>query len=93
MSFLNIMFCYYFSLEEFLQGVATPPKNKSMEKFRGHRSMDQHESSQKGKCKVYCFKLQRYLAIIYLFKVINRNTRKTCEICSKLIVKTPEGRH
>ena len=26
----------------------------------------------------------------YLFKVNNRNSRKKCEICSKLIIKTPE---
>ena len=32
-------------------------------------------------------------ANIYLFKVNNRNTRKRCEICSKLTIKTPERRH
>ena len=32
-------------------------------------------------------------ANIYLFKVNNRNTRKRCEICSKLTIKTPEQRH
>ena len=26
----------------------------------------------------------------YMFKVNNRNTRKRCEICSKLTTKTPE---
>ena len=26
-------------------------------------------------------------------KVNNRNTRKRCEICSKLTIKTPERRH
>ena len=31
-------------------------------------------------------------ANIYLFKVNNRNTRKKCEICSKLTIKTPERR-
>ena len=31
-----------------------------------------------------------YLAYIYLFKVNNTNTRKRCEICSKLTIKTPE---
>ena len=30
---------------------------------------------------------------IYLLKVSNRNTRTKCEICSKLIIKTPERRH
>ena len=29
---------------------------------------------------------------IYLFKVNNKNTRKRCEICSKLTIKTPERR-
>ena len=29
-------------------------------------------------------------ASIYLLKVNNRNTRKKCEICSKLTIKTPE---
>ena len=27
---------------------------------------------------------------IYLFKVNNRNTRKMCDVCSKVIIKTPE---
>ena len=31
-------------------------------------------------------------ANIYLFKVNNKNTRKRCEICSKLIIKTAERR-
>ena len=30
---------------------------------------------------------------IYMFKVNNRNTRPSCEICSKLTIKTPEQRH
>ena len=30
---------------------------------------------------------------IYLFKVKNRDTRKRCEICSKLTIKTQERRH
>ena len=32
-------------------------------------------------------------ANIYLFKVSNRNTRKRCEICSNVAIKTPERRH
>ena len=42
------------------------------------------------------FKQERELSLpanIYLFKVNNRNTRKRREICSKLIIKTPERRH
>ena len=30
---------------------------------------------------------------IYLIKVNNRNIRKRCEICSKLIIKAPGRRH
>ena len=29
-------------------------------------------------------------ANIFMFKVTNRDTRKMCEICSKLKIKTPE---
>ena len=29
----------------------------------------------------------------YLLKVNNRNTRKRCELCSMLTIKTPEYRH
>ena len=53
-------------------------------------------------CQVLlCFKLFIYRVSIVttgtvpnicLFKVNNRNTRKTCEICSKLTRKTPERR-
>ena len=32
-------------------------------------------------------------ANIYLFKVYDRNTRKRCEICSKLTIKTPNRSH
>ena len=32
-------------------------------------------------------------AKIYLFQVNNRSTKKKCEICSKLTIKTPEWRH
>ena len=33
-----------------------------------------------------------YPAKSYLLKVNNKNNRKKCEICSKLIIKTPERR-
>ena len=36
--------------------------------------------------------LQTFLTGIYLLKVNNRNTRTSSEICSKLTIKTPEGR-
>ena len=36
------------------------------------------------------FHIAYYSANIYLFKFSNRNTRKRCEICSKLIIKTPD---
>ena len=36
---------------------------------------------------------ESYPANICLFQVNNRNTRKRCEICSKLTIKTLERRH
>ena len=30
---------------------------------------------------------------IYLLNVNNRNTRTSCEVCSKLTIKTPERHH
>ena len=42
----------------------------------------------------FCLVFQRWVpAGIYLFKNNNRNTRKRCEICSKLTIKIPERRH
>ena len=35
---------------------------------------------------------QTNLVGIYMFKVNYRNTRTRCEICSELIIKTPERR-
>ena len=32
-------------------------------------------------------------ANFYLFKVSNRNTKKSCEIYSKLTIETPKRRH
>ena len=37
--------------------------------------------------------LASHPAGIYMFKVNYRNTRKRCEICSQLTIKTPERRH
>ena len=37
--------------------------------------------------------LKNYPAGIYLLKVNNRNTRTRCQICSKIIIKTPERCH
>ena len=38
-------------------------------------------------------KSKKNTANIYLFKVNKRNSRKRCEICSKLTIKTPGRRH
>ena len=35
----------------------------------------------------------KYPVVNYMFKVNNRNTRSSCEICSKLTIKTPERWH
>ena len=43
--------------------------------------------------KIFIWFLKRhYPGNIYLFKVNNRTTRKRCEICSKLTIKTPGWR-
>ena len=41
------------------------------------------------RCAKYISLFRIYPANIYLFKVTNRSIRKRCEICSKLIIKTP----
>ena len=48
---------------------------------------------------LHMFRKQRLMRLslhlpanIYLFKVSNRNGRKSCEICLKLTIKTPERR-
>ena len=38
-------------------------------------------------------KLKKVPVNIYLFKVTNRNSRKRCDLCSKLTIKIPERRH
>ena len=38
---------------------------------------------------VYCLLLITYVANIYLLKINNKNTRKRCETCSNLTIKTP----
>ena len=42
---------------------------------------------------VFRILIQNFLADFYLFKVNKKDTRKTCKICSKLTMKTPERRH
>ena len=37
--------------------------------------------------------LDRFTNSNYMYTVNNRNTRARCEVCSKLTIKTPEGRH
>ena len=34
--------------------------------------------------------VSRYPAADYIFKVNNRNTRASCEVCSKLTIKAPK---
>ena len=46
-----------------------------------------------GRVFIFGFKEYSFPGNIYLFKVNNRDSRKRCEICSKLTIKTPERRH
>ena len=44
-------------------------------------------------CPVSCVVMHKWMynpANIYMFKFNNRNTRKRCEICSKVTIKIPE---
>ena len=43
-------------------------------------------------CEMLCKNLPFNPKNIYLFKVINRNFGKRCEVCSKLTIKIPEWR-
>ena len=45
------------------------------------------------KDKADAYMQRTFPAGIYLFKVINRNTRTRCEICSKLTIKIPKRPH
>ena len=55
--------------------------------FKGYRSGTLVENG------LINFSPVAYPAGIYLLKVNTRNTRKRCEICSKLTTKIPERRH
>ena len=44
-------------------------------------------NKKRGYIKCYCYLIVELAAGIYLLKVSNSNTRKMCEICSKLIIK------
>ena len=61
MNFLNNMLCYYFSLEVVLQVVAkySPAEKQIHAEIQVTLRHAQRQSSQKGKCKVYPYKLQR----------------------------------
>ena len=43
--------------------------------------------------KSYCVKITESQQIFHMYNVNKKNTRKRCEICSKLTIKTPERRH
>ena len=55
---------------------------------KGHWNNRRWDRGGKGKSK----NINRLPANIYFFKINNRNTRKRCEICSKLTIKAPEWR-
>ena len=61
-----------------------------------------YQNDDMTKSEILCLKIEETLKLnaimsfarwypdnIYLFKFNNRNTRKRCEICSKLTIKTP----
>ena len=56
MSFLNIIFCYYFSLEVVLQGMA---KNNPIKKQINAVIQATLKHAQRKNFTFYCYKLQR----------------------------------
>ena len=83
----------------FLYGDITKYRNEVNFKFVPTTMKRNKLDLKKGGC-IQKIRLQNisgwllvYPANIYLLKVNNRNTRKRCEICSKLTMKTPERRH
>ena len=67
--------------------------NKYWNNFGGynrHRSRLLFKRKWLNKCTTT--KFSNYPAGIYMFNVKNRNTKTSCEICSKLTIKTPERR-
>ena len=61
---------------------------KSQSDFWNLIPWERFQGTRKMICGSRCFS-----ANIYLLKVDNRNTRKMCDICSKLTIKTPERGH
>ena len=49
-------------------------------------------NSRNMRSKIWRWTPNNYPVNIYLFKVNNINSRKGCEVCSKLAIKTPERR-
>ena len=89
-----------FDLKRTYQGGAVLMRNKKLEKISHFAQCYILTSScfQKIKTKNFnldpcCFNLLKLGAnplVIYLVKLINSNVRRSCAICSKLIMKTPE---
>ena len=56
------------------------------------KNHESHKEKKKIKNDLHFKSSDSFPPNIYLFKVSNKNTRKRCEICSKLTIKTPERR-
>ena len=58
-----------------------------------HQRIEKTENLILGTYNQRCLDMSKYKPLtnpsnMYLFKVSNRNTRKKCELCSKLVTKT-----
>ena len=71
--------------EKEVQALKVVPFRETNNRFRDY---DRTETMKMNFCSPNLYDP----ADIYMFKVNNRNTRTKCEICSKLIIKTPERR-
>ena len=83
------------ALKAFIKPFEVPQRSVKIKICYFFVSVQLSEIQGAGRVKVrtkYTFEFQTaefILAIIHLFKVSNRNTRKRCKICSKLTI-TPE---
>ena len=72
--------------------VAAEKKELEKTKVELVKEKDQLETQYEELNKKVLYLFRGILVNIHLFKVNNRNTRKRCEMCSKLTIKTPERR-
>ena len=70
-----------------------PTRNKSMYRNEMQLLFFVLDANCVDQWKLFNTEITQFPARIYLLKVNDKNTRASCEICSKLTIKTPERHH